>query len=77
MFDWIARLTDKDVEVVSREWHSFWVGFAEMVCLRIPPFAPITEHMLNEMSCEWHYYAVGRACGVMFWVGVIYGFRAA
>ena len=71
MFDLIARLTGKDAEAVSHEWHSFWIGFAEMLCLRIPPLAPITEHMLTEMDCEWHYYAMGRAAGVLSWVVIL------
>ena len=71
MFDLIARLTGNDVEVVSREWHSFWVGFAEMMCLRIPPLVPITEHMISEMLHEWHYYAMGRAAGVLSWVVIL------
>ena len=71
MLNLIARLTDKPIEIVCHEWHSFWVGFAEMVCLRIPPLVHITEQMLTEMNSEWHYYAMGRAAGMIFWVIIL------
>ena len=71
MVDFIAKLVGKDADTLYREWHSFWIGFSEMVCLRIPPLVPVTDHILNEISCEWHWYAVGRASGVLTWVALL------
>ena len=68
---WIERLTGKDAEALYREWHSFWIGWAEMICLRIPPRFPMTDHARLEMKSEEHYYHMGRAIGIMCWVVVL------
>ena len=71
MIDFIAKLVGKDADTLYREWHSLETGWAEMICFRIPPLVSITKHMLNEMTSEWHYYAVGRASGVITWIVII------
>jgi len=74
-FEFLAWLHgDKPIEEVCEEWHSFWVGFYEMICLRIPPVAPMSEHTLKEIDNEWHYYGWGRACGVLLWVIILVSF---
>jgi len=65
MFEWIAYLTGKEPEQVCREWHSFWIGWAEMVCLSIPSRFPITVYAKKEMSKEYHYYNIGRGIGII------------
>lgn len=73
MIDWIARLIGKESEQVCKEWHSWWIGWAEMICLRIPPTVPITDYARLEMKQEWHYFQVGRAAGVLTWVIILIG----
>ena len=71
MIDWIAKITGKKPEQVCREWHSFWIGWAEIICLRIPPRFPITDHARLEMENEEHYYHMGRAIAILCWVVVL------
>lgn len=68
---WASQFEGKDIEEVVEEWHSFWIGVFEMVCLRIPPLAQVNEYALDELSEEYHYYAWGRAVGVMFWIVIV------
>lgn len=63
MIDLIAYLTGKEPEQVCREWHSFWIGWSEMICLSIPARFPMTDHARFEMKNEEHYYQVGRGIG--------------
>jgi len=71
MIDWIAKLTGKEPEQVCKEWHSWWIGWAEMICLRIPSRFPITEFAKKEMENEYHYHSMGRATGVLTWVIIL------
>ena len=71
MIDWIAKLTGKEPEQVCKEWHSWWIGWAEMICLRIPPRFPMTDHARTEMKQEEHYYHWGRATGILAWVIIL------
>jgi len=73
MIDWIARWTNKDAEQVCREWHSWWIGWAEAICLFIPSRFPITKHAKGEMAKEFHYHELGRACGVLTWLLILIG----
>ena len=73
LFEWVAWLhgNGKTADQVCREWHSLLIGYAEMVCLSIPArFAP-TTHAHFEMKEEYHYFAVGRALGVLTWVLIL------
>jgi len=71
MIDWIARLMNKKPSEVASEWHSFELGFAEMICLRIPSFYSPTEFSKGEMENEYHYFSLGRAFGVISWVIIL------
>ena len=71
MIDWIAKITGKDADQVCREWHSFEIGWSEMICLRVPSRFPITDFAMEEMTFEYHYHAIGRACGVLCWVIIL------
>ena len=66
----------KDAAAVYREWHSFLIGFCEMVCFCIPARFPRTEHAVAEMEKEEHYYQAGRACGIIMYVIIILGVGA-
>ena len=65
MFEWIGKLLGKSAEQVGHEWHSFWIGWAEMICLSIPSRFPITAYALKEMAKEYHYYNIGRGMGAI------------
>ena len=71
MIDLIAYLTGKEPEQVCREWHSLWIGWAEMICLSIPSRFPITDFAKGQMKDEFHYYNMGRASGVICWVIIL------
>ena len=71
MIDWIAKWTNKKPEQVCCEWHSWWIGWAETICLFIPSRFPITKHAKKEMADEFHYYGMGRAGGVISWVIIL------
>ena len=59
----VAKLQDKDIEQIFREWHSFEIGWSEGVSLFVRPIVPINENAQEEMSQEYHYFQVGRAVG--------------
>lgn len=65
LFKWFGQLQGKSAERVCKEWHSWWIGWAEMVCLSIPARFPITAYAKEEMEEEEHYYHVGRAIGII------------
>ena len=74
MIDWIAKWTNKKPEQVCCEWHSWWIGWAEAICLFIPSRFPITKHAKDEMADEFHYFQVGRAIGfgtILFLITVL------
>ena len=78
IFELVAGLHgDKTFEDVVKEWHSFWIGWAEMATFGIRPQVPINEYALGEMSKEWHYYNIGRAAGVVMWflIGLLVALR--
>ena len=73
LFELIAWFhgNNKSTEEIAREAHSFELGFAEMICLRIPSFYPPTEFSKGEMENEYHYFSLGRAGGVISWVIIL------
>ena len=73
IFQWVANLhgDGKTTEEICKEWHCFWIGWAEMMCLRIPPILPEMENVFTELEMDWHYYTMGRACGVLSWIIII------
>ena len=71
IIDWIAKVTGKEPSQVCNEWHSWWLGWAEAICLFIPSRFPITKFAKDEMAKEFHYYGVGRASGVLTWVIIL------
>jgi hypothetical protein len=49
----------------GEEWHAFVIGFCEVLC----PWPPRCHCELSEaISSEYHYYAFGRAMGVIAWL---------
>lgn len=75
IIDWLAKLQGKEPKEVCKEWHSWWVGWAEMVSLRIPPRFPMTDHTRLDMKENEHYYHIGRAIGTVT-AGVLIGIFA-
>ena len=73
MIDWIAWITGKDPSQVCREWHSWWIGWAEAICLFIPSRFSVTEFAQEEMAEEFHYHELGRALGVLTWLLILVG----
>ena len=71
IIDWIAKWTGKESSEVASEWHSFELGWSEMICLRIPSFYSPTEFSKGEMENEYHYFSLGRAVGVISWVIIL------
>lgn len=62
----------KESKQVCKEWHTLWIGWAEMICLRIPARFPMTDHARMQMKKEEHYYHMGRAIGTIM-AGVLIG----
>lgn len=58
----------------AEEWHSFVVGFCEVMC----PWAPRLKYPKKELKYikgEWHYYLLGRSMGMLLWLGTVIFFR--
>ena len=52
------------------EWHSFVIGWCEVLCIW-PPQHPEPSHLLDAaLRSEHHYYLFGRAIGVLTWLGI-------
>ena len=52
------------------EWHAFWIGLFEVMCLGTHK-QPMPSKELEYIKTEWHYYMFGRALGVLCWIGLI------
>lgn len=63
MFELWAYLQGKEVEEIVREWHTWWIGYFEGVCLGIRAKFPRTAFAIKEMETEEHYYHWGRGFG--------------
>jgi hypothetical protein len=59
------------------EWHAFVEGFCEVLCpwpprVRLRAPSPVRDDkgdpLLQEIKDEYHYYAFGRAMGVIAWL---------
>lgn len=65
------------------EWHSFVIGWAEIICPwkpYIPRAATAKKISMTERTAQvgedyiqedWHYYSFGRAMGVFTWLIII------
>ena len=72
MFRWWAKqFHEKDWQDCVKEWHTFWIGFAESFCFFIKPHFPTTSMAKNEMKNEWHYYRIGNVAGIYAWVLIV------
>lgn len=49
------------------EWHAFAEGFCEVLCPWPARYQP-SEDLLDALRREHHYYAFGRALGVLAWL---------
>jgi hypothetical protein len=52
---------------VYQEWHAFVEGFCEVLCPWPARYQP-NEELLNDLKGDHHYYAFGRALGVIAWL---------
>jgi hypothetical protein len=50
-----------------QEWHAFVEGFCEVLC-PWPSRYQLSQELLKELRAEHHYYAFGRALGVIAWL---------
>lgn len=48
----------------GEEWHSFVTGLCEILC----PWPPRCTVCVMPYPNEYHYYAFGRALGVIIWI---------
>jgi len=56
----------------GQEGHAFLIGISETMAFWKPWHDCPPDYMANGCPFyEWHYYAFGRACGVLFWLFVI------
>lgn len=55
------------------EVHTFEIGICETIAFWKPYHDVPAEYKANgfPLKEEYHYYAVGRACGIVFWLIVI------
>jgi hypothetical protein len=55
-----------------KERHSFVIGFSEAICFFHKPYIPLftADYKANPIYTEEHYYAGGRASGVLFYVAI-------
>jgi len=54
-----------------KERHSFVIGFSEAICFFIKSHLPTHSASYNPIYSEEHYYTIGRAAGVLFYVIII------
>jgi len=52
---------------VYQEWHAFVEGFCEVLC-PWPARYHLTGQLLEDLGGDHHYYAFGRAVGVIAWL---------
>ena len=52
---------------VYQEWHAFSEGFCEVLC-PWPARHQLTGELLTDLNADHHYYAFGRAVGVIAWL---------
>jgi hypothetical protein len=50
-----------------QEWHAFVEGFCEVLCPWPARYKP-SRRLLNDLKADHHYYAFGRAVGVIAWL---------
>ena len=52
---------------VYQEWHTFVEGFCEVLC-PWPAKHKLSGQLLDDLKGDHHYYAFGRATGVIVWL---------
>jgi len=50
------------------EWHSFIVGFFEILCPWPPRHGMSADYYKDIVNGEYHYYLGGRGAGVIAWI---------
>lgn len=58
-------------EFTIDEWHSWVIGWAEIICSWKPRIDPT---QLQYLQSEYHYYVFGRACGFVCLLAMLCGF---
>ena len=54
------------------EGHAWLIGFCEVVAFWKPRNEiPVDYEANGDPFHEWHYFAFGRACGILFWLWCI------
>ena len=51
-----------------QEWHAFAIGFCEVLCPWPPRHKSMHKELRKQIACEYHYYMLGRAIGVIAWL---------
>jgi len=57
----------KEFMNTCQEWHAFVEGFCEVLC-PWPARHQLTGQLLDDLQADHHYYAFGRAMGVIAWL---------
>jgi hypothetical protein len=52
----------------AAEWHSFWIGFFEILCPCPANRRHCEERSDEAISEEYHYYLFGRGMAVIAWL---------
>jgi len=52
----------------ENEWHSFIIGFFEILCPWPPRHRMPADYYKNIVNGEYHYYLGGRGAGVIAWI---------
>ncbi len=57
----------KELFSTGEEWHTFLIGFFEVLC----PWPPRhSTNSTNSINSEYHYYLGGRAMAVLAWLAI-------
>lgn len=63
-------INPKDFLNTAPELHALTHGICEVIC-PWPPFRKaMSEERAKQLQAEYHYYLLGRATGVIAWLGI-------
>ncbi|HUV45884.1 MAG TPA: hypothetical protein VMW45_02320 [Dehalococcoidia bacterium] len=72
MFKALKKIDIHTFMDTPEEWHSFVIGFCEVMC-PWRPFVKPQGDSLDYIQGEYHYYAFGRAVGFLALAGLVTG----
>lgn len=65
-----SKIDPREFMDTCEELHAFTHGLCEVVCPWSPYRKAMAEERAKELEAEYHYYLLGRAVGVLVWLGL-------